>query len=225
MGPIYAHRGGLVVIEPAIRHEEELEELVDSYRLLADVVHQVLSDQSLDTLLDRIADALGEIIPYDALTIYEADAARGVLEPVLARDDHADQILQHRCRFGEGLTGWAAENRQAVLANQAHLDARMMNVPGTPLDAESLITVPLVARGEVSGALNLYRVGHGAFFTEYEFELAKRFADVAALSVDNAKSRAALERQAKTDSLTGLYNHRFFHERLRAELSRTLRSH
>jgi hypothetical protein len=34
----------------------------------------------------------------------------------LARDDHADQILQHRCRFGEGLTGWAAENRQAVLA-------------------------------------------------------------------------------------------------------------
>ena len=34
-----------------------------------------------------------------------------------------------------------------------------------------------------------------------------------------------LEHQAQTDSLTGLYNHRFFHERLRAELTRATRAH
>ena len=37
--------------------------------------------------------------------------------------------------------------------------------------------------------------------------------------------RASLEHQAQTDSLTGLYNHRFFHERLRAELTRAARAH
>src|SRR5204863_3523288 len=37
--------------------------------------------------------------------------------------------------------------------------------------------------------------------------------------------RASLEHQAQTDSLTGLYNHRFFHERLRAELTRATRAH
>jgi diguanylate cyclase (GGDEF)-like protein/putative nucleotidyltransferase with HDIG domain len=37
--------------------------------------------------------------------------------------------------------------------------------------------------------------------------------------------RAALEHQAQTDSLTGLYNHRYFHERLRAELQRVSRAH
>ena len=36
--------------------------------------------------------------------------------------------------------------------------------------------------------------------------------------------RARLEHQAQTDSLTGLYNHRVFHERLRAELMRASRA-
>ena len=35
-----------------------------------------------------------------------------------------------------------------------------------------------------------------------------RFGDAAALAIDNAQIRAWLERQAQTDSLTGLWNHR-----------------
>src|SRR5262249_39749466 len=37
------------------------------------------------------------------------------------------------------------------------------------------------------------------------------------------QARARLELQAQTDSLTGLFNHRHFHERLRAELTRASR--
>ena len=47
--------------------------LFDSYRRLADVFHEVLSEQSLDALLKRIADTLGELIPHDDLAVYEAD--------------------------------------------------------------------------------------------------------------------------------------------------------
>ena len=55
--------------------------LVDSYRRLADVFHEVLAEQRLNELLDRIADALGELVPYDAFTIYQADEARRCLIP------------------------------------------------------------------------------------------------------------------------------------------------
>jgi hypothetical protein len=41
--------------------------VVESYRRLADVFHDVLSEQSLDALLERIADTLGALIPYDDL--------------------------------------------------------------------------------------------------------------------------------------------------------------
>ena len=62
-------------------------------------------------------------------------------------------------------------------------------------------------------------------FDEDEFELAKRFGDAAALALDNAQIRARLEHQAQTDPLTGLFNHRAFHERLRQALADASRSH
>src|SRR5881398_218969 len=84
--------------------------------------------------------------------------------------------------------------------------------------------MPVIARGVLKGALNIYRVGDDQEFNVDEFELAKRFGDAAALALDNAQIRARLEHQAQTDALTGLYNHRYFHERLRAELTRASRS-
>ena len=133
--------------------------------------------------------------------------------------------MDSRSDFGEGITGWAALHREPVRTNQAHLDPRTKTVPGTPPDeAEALITVPLIARDVVKGVLNIYRLGEHASFSDEEFELTTRFADAAALALDNAQIRARLEYQAQTDSLTGLYNHRYFHERLRAELTRASRS-
>jgi len=98
-------------------------------------------------------------------------------------------------------------------------------VPGTPIEPEALIAVPLIARGQLKGTLNIYRVGEEASFTDEEFLLAKRFGDAAALAIDNAHIRARLEHQAETDALTGLYNHRSFHDRLRQELLRASAAH
>jgi diguanylate cyclase (GGDEF)-like protein len=200
--------------------------LVDSYRRLADVFHDVLSEQRLNSLLDRIADTLADLVPYDAFTIYQADETRRCLIPLMARDTWADEIMNDRPVFGQGITGWAVEHREPQMVNQAHLDPRVQVVPGTPPnEPEALITIPLVARDGIKGALNIYRLGENARFTEEDFELAKRFADAAALALDNAQIRETLELQAQTDSLTGLYNHRYFHERLRSELTRATRSH
>lgn len=194
--------------------------LVDSYRRLADVFHDVLSEQSLDALLERIADTLSELIPYDDLAFYEANEAKRELRGVFARGDYADEVIADEAfSFGMGITGWAVEHREPVLANRADLDPRVRFVEGTPPDPESLLAIPLIARGGIKGALNIYRVGLTEF-TEEEFQLAVRFGDAAALALDNAQVRATLEFQAQTDSLTGLWNHRVFHERLRREVVR-----
>ncbi|CAN5675771.1 hypothetical protein BH24ACT26_BH24ACT26_13570 [soil metagenome] len=220
--------GAVTLPAPAFPEESAASLLaarLDSYRRLADVFHLVLAEQSLDTLLERVADTLDEIIPYDTLTIYEAHESERRLSPVLARDAYAAEIMGSiGPAFGEGITGWSVENREPVLANEAHLDPRVVFVPGTPPEPEALISVPLIARNSIKGALNIYRTGFESSFSEEELELAKRFGDAAALALDNAQSRAALERLAQTDSLTGLYNHRFFHERLRAELFRATRA-
>jgi diguanylate cyclase (GGDEF)-like protein len=199
--------------------------LVESYRRLADVFHDVLSEQSLDALLERIADTVGELIPHDDLAFYEADEVTRELRGVLARGEYASEVLADEpFSFGQGITGWAVEHREPVLANRADLDPRVRFVEGTPPDPESLIAVPLISRGQIKGALNIYRVGLKEF-TEEEFRLAVRFGDAAALALDNAHARASLELQAQTDPLTGLWNHRSFHERLRSEVVRTSSEH
>jgi len=223
--------GGSVVVRP--NHLRLLDTdpsagdptLVESYRRLADVFHEVLAEQSLDALLVRIADTVGDLIPLDTLTIYEADETKKVLKPVLVRDVYADEIMSTTISFAEGITGWATRHREAVLSNQAHLDPRVRTVPGTPLEPEALICVPLIARGQIKGALNIYREGEAVAFTEMEFEIAKRFGDAAALALDNAESRARLEHQARTDSLTGLFNHSVFYERLLQSLQESSRTH
>jgi len=199
---------------------------VDSYRRLADVFHEVLSEETHVSVLERIADTLADILPYDAFTIYQLDEPRRLLIPVMARDRWAAEVMSDRPPLGEGITGWAIDHGEPQLVNDAHLDPRVKQVPGTTEgEPEALISVPLVARGSVKGALNVYRLGPGASFSEEDFELAKRFGDAAALALDNAQARAVLELQAQTDSLTGLYNHRYFHDRLRAELNRASRTH
>ena len=207
------------------RNQARTDALVESYRRLAGVFHDVLSEQSPEALLDRIADTLNELVPYQDLHIYEADEQRRELVPVLARSAWAAEILENPVPYGQGITGWAVAHRSPVLANNAHLDPRVAFVPGTPPDPEALITVPLVARGQLKGALNIYRVGDEVSFDEDDFELARWFGDAAALALDNAQIRARLEHLAHTDSLTGLYNHRYFHERLRSELHRASRAH
>ena len=198
---------------------------VEPYRRLAEIFHDVLSEESLDALLERIADALADLIPYEDVHIYEADEAKRELIPVLARSKWANEVMSETFSFGEGITGWAVEHREAVLANKAHLDPRVRFVPGTPIDPEALIAVPLIARGRLKGTLNIYRVGEEEEFTDEEFLLATRFGDAAALAIDNAHVRARLEHQASTDALTGLYNHRTFHDRLRQELVRASAEH
>ncbi len=197
----------------------------EPYRRLAEIFHDVLSEERPTALLDRIADTLAELIPYEDVHIYEADEAKRELIPVLARSKWADQVMSETFSFGEGITGWAVVHREAVLSNQAHLDPRVRFVPGTPVDPEALIAVPLIARGRLKGTLNIYRVGEQAQFTPEEFHLATRFGDAAALAIDNAHIRARLEHQASTDALTGLYNHRTFHDRLRQEVMRASAEH
>jgi diguanylate cyclase (GGDEF)-like protein/putative nucleotidyltransferase with HDIG domain len=195
-------------------------------RVVWDIAQLLVSERSPERVLEAVADALGDLVPYETLTVYEADLPLRLLRPVLCRDTYAEEIMAAGpLAFGEGLTGTAVQEGKPILANDAHLDPRTVQVPGTPVEDESMIVVPLVARGETKGALCLYRLGPANHFTDEEFELATRFGSLAALAIDNAQTRDRLETEVITDHLTGLHNHRYFHERLAEEIRRASRRH
>src|SRR5262245_66030990 len=79
--------------------------LVESYRRLAAVFHDVLSEQSPEALLDRIAETLADLVPYEDLHIYEADEKGRELVPVFARGPWMEEVLNSRIAYGQGITG------------------------------------------------------------------------------------------------------------------------
>jgi two-component sensor histidine kinase len=102
-------------------------------------------------------------------------------------------------RPGEGITGSAAESRAPVMIPaQAHLDPRFKNFPNLPEDEyESILAVPILARGErLEGALNV-RTREPREFGEDEVELLLAIAAQVAQSIEHAKLYTEAQRRVR----------------------------
>ncbi len=193
------------------RQQQELHHRLESQRRLLEVNERLLATLDPSGVLEMIADSLKAVVTYDSLTIYRVDRTAWVRRAVVARDRFADLILQHEGPLDAGITGWAIRNGEAVLANDAHLDMRSMQIPGTPEEPESMIVCPLLVGGEVIGTLNLARMGEEeAHFSRDELELVQLFAGQASIALRNAEAHGAVLTKAERDALTGLRNHGAF---------------
>ncbi|HEY7076367.1 MAG TPA: EAL domain-containing protein [Solirubrobacteraceae bacterium] len=185
---------------------------------LVDAAAGILSADSLEGTLGRIAHHLRALVHHDDLTVYEVDGEAGVLRPVFAAGDWVDEVLASTVPLGTGVTGWVVGNRSTRNVPNTRLEPLASIVVGTEDAAEAMVSVPLQVGERVVGALNVFRPSAQPFDRE-EVELVERFATMAALAYDSARQRETLRRQVRTDGLTGLLNHRACHERLSEELA------
>jgi diguanylate cyclase (GGDEF)-like protein len=180
-----------------------------------ELVVPVMAQRTPESVRRQAADALALFLPYDSCDVRSADEQRRELIPVLSRGAHSAEVMLHGdVSYGQGLTGWAALHRQALVTNVAQRDPRAVRVPGPPSVPEAALVVPLIAGGRLKDVFAVRRDGHDAVFTETEFALARSFADLVAVALENADLQARLEQDANTDPLTGLPNRRYFYEQL-----------
>jgi GAF domain-containing protein len=88
---------------------------------------------------------------------------------------------------------------------------------------KAYLNVPLVFNDEPYGLLVLIETERERRFTPGEVELAEALAEQAAVAIEHARLYRISEQRAITDGLTGLYNHRYFYERLGQEVARAER--
>jgi diguanylate cyclase (GGDEF)-like protein/excisionase family DNA binding protein len=198
--------------ETLVAQSTELARRVDSQRRLLKINEQLLSTLDQADVLETIADGLRDVVHYDNLSIYRADDTRQQMLPVLTREMHAEEVRRYAIPYGLGLMGWSVEHAEPILANDALNDPRALQIPGTPPDPEAVAVVPLIAEGEVLGALNVSRLGSAdeVGFSSSDFELILLFAAQASIALRNADRHHAVRQLADTDALTGLANHGAF---------------
>ncbi|MDQ2689987.1 MAG: GAF domain-containing protein, partial [Chloroflexota bacterium] len=170
---------------------------IDSQRRLLQINERLLSTLDPSSVLDLIADGVKNVVWYDNFAFYRVDHEEGVLRPLLARDRNAEAVLGFPIPRGQGLTWWCVEHRQPAMLNDALADPRIIQIPGTPLENEAIITVPLISGDEVIGAMNISRSGGTEVaFTDADFELLQLFAAQAAVAITNARLYKELRERA-----------------------------
>lgn len=87
----------------------------------------------------------------------------------------------------------------------------------------SCIIAPLICQGRVVGVLNLTDKEGDGVFNEDDISVIELFRQLIGASIGNVKLFEKTQRQAKTDGITGMLNHRTFYEKLETELRRSQR--
>ena len=90
----------------------------------------------------------------------------------------------------------------------------------TQCEIRSLICAPIAIHESVIGVIELINKRGGAHFTENDLALLEIFAGYTSTLVQNALDARRFEELSKRDNLTGLYNDRYFLERLPWEVRR-----
>ena len=187
--------------------EARLEELQRERERLQEAIRRV--GESFSASLDRVG--LLEIVVQTAVDGIGAAAGRASMR---GEDDKLHEVA----RTGEP----EAFRRALHAAEAAVIDAGQ--VAEIQVAGASALAAPLGASEDSNQVIGIVSVARGdRAFTHGERELFAYLTNQASVSVENVDLHETVQRQAVTDELTGLFNHRRFQEVMTAEVERARR--
>jgi len=205
----------------------KLEEQVHRAELLSQLIRLFSSSLQIDEMLDRVVTKSTEVLGDTSFVVLSGDAGQIKLEAAFSKDrDRLVKMLITTVNLGpQALNGDILADvlvrRQAVVVanlQQANL-SNEMRIFVEKHGLMSLLAVPIQTKEIVLGAF-VSLASDSKMFTNDDVATASALADFTAIALENAGLFAELQRSAITDSLTGVYNTRFFHEVLGRETAR-----
>lgn len=155
-------------------------------RALLRTTQELNSTLDLRQVLQTIAQQARALIDVDSCIITLLNPESGILTPVVALHDWADQVFGLTLKLGEGITGHVAATGVGEIVNHAERDPRALTIPDTPDVPEALLAAPLRYKDRVIGVMTLSRLGERQF-SNADLDLLSNFASQAAIAVENAR--------------------------------------
>ncbi len=156
-------------------------------------------------LLGIVLDSAMQLAGAQGGRLLVADEGSDVLVEQLRRGEvgAVGPMLDAPVHHGEGVEGRALQTSTATIVD----------------DPAAVLAAPLVAEERVLGLLTLVRPD-GPPFGSSDAERVGSLVGQGAVAIENARLHRLIQKQAKTDSLTGLLNRREFEEQLGREVER-----
>jgi sigma-B regulation protein RsbU (phosphoserine phosphatase) len=148
----------------------------------------------LDELLQNVSNIVRRVLHYElfAILLYnEHDKDLRIRYAV----GHREEIVRNlSIPLGEGITGIAAQKREAILVKDVRKDDRYLSA----IDAvRTELAVPMVTRGRLVGVIDVQSTSLGAY-QEEDRSMLRLIASRVATSIDNARLYRRAERQYRT---------------------------
>ena len=207
-----------------------LEEQVHRAELLSHLIRLFSSSIQIDELLERVVTKSTEVLGDTAFIVLSGDTGHLKLEAAYSTNRErlvkmmmTTVNLGERALSGELLSDVLVRREPVLIPNlqQANMSAEIKAIVEKH-SVMSLLAVPIQTKDAVLGAF-ISLATETRTFTNEDLSTASALADFTAIALENAGLFAELQRSAITDSLTGVYNTRFFHEILGRETARAER--
>jgi len=182
------------------------------------IARATTASSDLDQLLSTLADLLSDTFEGSEVGIL-LRGPDGTMELRSHSGTRNDWPGDYSQIASKGILAQAFEARMNVLVND--VKARPDWAHALP-DSGSELCVPLISFAETLGALLVVHP-EANFFTVDDRSIAQAATDVCATAIRNVQLADELRRVSNTDSLTGVYNQRYFHIALGLETGRARR--
>jgi sigma-B regulation protein RsbU (phosphoserine phosphatase) len=158
---------------------------------VADVVNTTLD---LDTTLRRVAELVRKVIDYEIFGILLLNEKTQELR-FRFQVGYAREIAERmRIKVGEGVTGIAAQRREAILVDDVSNDPRYISAAH---NVRSELAVPLIIKNRLIGVIDI-ESPQPNHFTEEHKRLLTLIASRMAVGIENARLYTRTTRQART---------------------------
>ena len=161
--------------------------------LLLEVADVLATSLDLDTTLSRVAEVVRKVIDYEIFAILLLNEKTQELRFRFQVGYPADFAERARVKLGEGVTGQAAQSRQAVLVDDVTQDPKYI---AAIANVRSELAVPLITKNRVIGVIDLEARNPG-YFTEEHSRLLTLVASRIAGGIENAQLYTRTTRQAR----------------------------
>jgi signal transduction histidine kinase len=163
----------------------------------------VASTLSLEDVLQLILRSAQDLLGATEGSVMLFDDGKTTLR-IAASVGLSAEAAQKTISVGEGVAGWVAEFREAVILRGDVSDPRFRRFVPKDRPVRSAMSAPLYARSEPVGVLNVSVSDGDRSYSEHDLRALTVFAEHAAIAIANARlfelERAASERLAEVDA-------------------------
>ena len=175
-----------------------------------------LREDEVEEIAFKAAAALA---PYDRAVFLRWDQTIERLIVTRLVHPQTDDLRGAQIRLGDMLVGEVALTQEGKVVPDSRSQPGLRLLPGESAITGSALAVPLVAEDRLVGVLAVSRSDSGAL-NKGHLRLMTILGGQLATAVSRASRYQEASRLAITDSKTGIFNYRYFYERLRDEMAK-----